>query len=623
MRTTARFLPVPSSLKFGLLALMGIALLALVACGPSATPTSTPTATPTSQAGAATPTPTATSGAPTGSLREVPRNRTLIRVGTGTTILNPDNHNPYAVGGFARLRDWLTKTVYEFLYYYNHVTGEMIPWLATGYQYNNDFTEITINLRPGVKWADGQPFTANDVAFTLNMLKEHPSLVFSADIKDWVKEVQVIDQQTVKIVLTRPNPRWFFLYMAENAEINIPILPEHVWKDKDPETFTNFDLEKGWPLGTGPYKVVRSTSESVILDRRDSWWGSEVGFHEMPQVERFIRIPGGDAANIAVLFSTNQVDFGYPLLPGTFQSARQRNPNLIAWNKQGPIWGLGDACLYTLGLNNKIKPFDDPEIRWAINHALDRDKIINLAYEGGTIKRVWPQVTFDGPAAKYEQQVQDLLDKYDVDDFDLQKTADIMTRKGYKKDSEGFWVGTDGKRVQLTLQTGNWLSPLGPVIEKQLRDAGFDAVFKLPATGWLQGIQSGSYESWITVHCGSTGDPYQMLKDFTTAYSAPIGESTRYVWANSRYENPEYDAILAKMEMMAPSEDDPQYINLFRQAMEIWLRDLPEITIAEERHIWTLNETYWTGWPGADDPYAWPYDGADFLLIVLNLKPKQ
>ena len=76
------------------------------------------------------------------------------------------------------------------------------------------------------------------------------------------------------------------------------------------------------------------------------------------------------------------------------------------------------------------------------------------------------------------------------------------------------------------------------------------------------------------------------------------------------------------MEAMQPSADDPEYVELFRQAADIWLNDVPEIVLAEERHVWTYNTSCWIGWPNAEDPYIAPYDvwGA-FLLAILNLEP--
>ncbi|MEZ4674769.1 MAG: ABC transporter substrate-binding protein [Caldilineaceae bacterium] len=86
-----------------------------------------------------------------------------------------------------RIRDTLNKTVYEFLFYYNHNDGEISPWLATGYEYNDTFDEITITLREGVEWSDGETFTANDVKYTLETVRANDTLVFAAQMQEWIK----------------------------------------------------------------------------------------------------------------------------------------------------------------------------------------------------------------------------------------------------------------------------------------------------------------------------------------------------------------------------------------------------------------------------------------------------
>ena len=72
------------------------------------------------------------------------------------------------------MRDILNKTIFEFLYLYNHNTGEEIPWLATSYTIAADAKSVDVTLRNGVEWSDGQPFTADDVKFTLELLRDNP-----------------------------------------------------------------------------------------------------------------------------------------------------------------------------------------------------------------------------------------------------------------------------------------------------------------------------------------------------------------------------------------------------------------------------------------------------------------
>ena len=87
--------------------------------------------------------------------------------------------------------------------------GGRVPWLAESATYNADSSQLTVKLRKGVTWSDGQPFTARDIVFTVNMLKANsPDLLFAFDMKTWVKDVTAPDDLTAKITLTSPNPQF-------------------------------------------------------------------------------------------------------------------------------------------------------------------------------------------------------------------------------------------------------------------------------------------------------------------------------------------------------------------------------------------------------------------------------
>ena len=78
----------------------------------------------------------------------------------------------------------------EMLFYTNYETNELMPWLATGYEANADFTEYTISLRDGVKWSDGEAFTADDFVFTINMLKANPTLRGASGISQSLRRLK-------------------------------------------------------------------------------------------------------------------------------------------------------------------------------------------------------------------------------------------------------------------------------------------------------------------------------------------------------------------------------------------------------------------------------------------------
>jgi peptide/nickel transport system substrate-binding protein len=559
--------------------------------------------------------------------RDVERKDTLIISGFGpglTEIQDPTNMNPYSLGGLGRVRDILNKTIFEFLYLYNHNTGQEIPWLAESYTVAPDAQSVDVTLRDGVEWSDGQPFTADDVKFTVELLRDTPSLVFAADIKEWVRDVAVTDATHFRINLNKPNVRFFYFYFVENSEIHLPILPRHVWQGQDPATFSNFDLAAGWPVGTGPYMLVDASGQAQLYDRNDNWWAAKTGFQNLPKPLRVIFTQPGAADTSAARMINNEFDAGAIMQPGVFEAARARNPNIVSWNTSGPSWGAPDACLYTLGLNTRWGPMADVRVRRAVQHSVNRQALVDLAYESSTVPRVVPFSTYGGLAA-YEQQLDGLITSYKPDDPDPAKVASDMQEAGYAKDSAGFWA-KGGTRLSLELPTPAWLKPMGPVLEKQLRDNGFETTFRLfdPDTQpFFDMVRAGKANLWIIVHCGSSREPHGTLQHFHSRYASPAeGQLNTYIWANSQNINPEYDAIINQMDNIQPSPSDPQYMDLAGKATNIFLRDVLEITLAEERHVTTFNNTYWTGWMNNSNAYAAPYSlWAPFMQSFLRLEP--
>ena len=558
-----------------------------------------------------------------GALKDVPRNRTLVITHWSDSYRtqhdNVENFNWWLPGN-SHARHASEKGLIEFLFYTNLNEGNIIPWLGESFEYNDSLDAIDVKIREGAKWSDGVDFTAHDVKFTIDMVRNNaPDLNRSTHWNDMISEVVVHDDYNMTIHLSRPDPRFFQVQFGFGWENHTPIVPKHVWENEDPLTFNNYDPEKGWPLGTGAYRLALSTPEVQIYDRRDDWWASETGFHDAPMVERIQYIPVANDDIAGQLYINNQLDAGPPLLKGTFEAAKGFNDALRSWNFEGPVWGAPDGCNFVLILNNQKTHFSSVDVRWAINHAINRDEITGLAYEGGVPAVVVPISSYG--VKQYLPLMQDILDKYDAGNHSLEKVDERMTTAGYSKDSEGFWT-KDGERVEITLEIPSWMRPQGPFLEKQLQEGGFDAVFKQgePATIGDR-LRMGETEV-VWVQCGSINEPYDTFKSYHSKNSAPPGENYKGAVQGGRYENPEMDAILDEMEAMLHSPDDPRYVELARGAMELFLRDMPVIHIAEELHVIVHNTHWWTGWPGVEDPYVAPYPPWNgWYHITLNLKP--
>ena len=142
----------------------------------------------------------------------MPRNQTFVAIQGGANGANPDfaNFNIRNRRGLGqRLAQRRPQTMAEPLIMFDVLTGEYENWLAEIWQYNADFTELTVKLRKGIEWNDGTPFTSKDVVFTFNIVRDNQDkMVHTAEI-NFLKEAQAVDDLTIKFVLNKPNPRWW------------------------------------------------------------------------------------------------------------------------------------------------------------------------------------------------------------------------------------------------------------------------------------------------------------------------------------------------------------------------------------------------------------------------------
>jgi len=548
-------------------------------------------------------------------LRDVAREKTLILMfgGDGTQFTDVGLGNPYATGASHQMG---SAALWEPLVFYSAFADEEIPWLATGYEYNDDFTELTINLREGIEWSDGTPFTAKDVVFTLHMLRDNaPALTRSQAVNASVQEATAVDDHTVQITFVAPRPRFMFDQLTFKFDTGIYIVPEHIYKDvEDIAAFEFYDPAQGWPLATGPYKITEWSNTQKFIDRRDDWWAVKTGFVEaLPEVERILVIPRADDTLMTQRIVNNEVDCILDLRANVIGQTVAQNPQILTHSGTELPMGYIDWWPTSMWFNHEDGPFTAKEMRWAISYSIDRQQMLDVGLQGSGILTPLPFPQYP-PLEPYFEAAQPLLEKYPTNEFNLDKAAELMQGQGYEKDSEGFWV-KDGERVPTVISGWQVFNDIGPIIAEQLRRAGFEAEFITPADNGTR-ISDGTQKIWLNGHGGSINDPFTTMDFYSSKYWAPIGEPTAQ---SSRFKNADYDAILE--EMAAVPASDPGYMDLYLAALEIWLDNLVDAPIQQWLHRIPMNTAYWTGWPTAEDPYV---NGAfwhlTFPLILHRLK---
>ena len=540
----------------------------------------------------------------------------LMFGGDGTQFVDTGLGNPYATGATHQIG---SAALWEPLYFYSAFADEQIPWLATGYEYNDDATELTITIREGVEWSDGTPFTANDVAFTLNMLRDNaPVLPQSQAVAAAVENAEAIDDLTVVVTMNGSRPRFMFNRLMSKFDTGLFMVPEHVFKDvEDVASFEYYDPEKGWPLATGPYKISEWTPSQKFIDRRDDWWAVKTGFVEkLPEIERIVMIPYSDDTLMTQRIVNNEVDSTLDLRANVIGQTVSQNPAIITHTGTDLPLGYMDWWPSSIWFNHEEGPFTEKDVRWAVSYSIDRQQLLDVGLQGSGILTELPFPQYP-VMQKYFDAAADLLAEYPTNEFNLEKAAALMEGQGYEKDDEGFWV-KDGQRI--TESMGGWsvFNDIGPLIAEQLRKGGFEIDYATPADHGTR-ISDGTAHIWINGHGGTIADPFTTMDYYTSKYWAPIGEPTGQ---NSRFNNAEYDALLE--EMATTWADDPAYMDLYLAAMEIWLDNLVDAPIQQWLHRIPMNTTYWSNWPTEDNPYV---NGAfwhqTFPLMLHNMEPAQ
>ena len=537
------------------------------------------------------------------------RAKTVIFDIDGGRSTDPELWNPYVPG--RSLTQGYHQAILEPLFMLNYQTGEIEPWLGEEMTSNEAFDVWTLKLRDGIKWSDGEVMDADDVIFTMNMLLENQELVYAADLSSWIDSVEKIDDLTVQFNLSRPNPR----FQLDNFSVRIwggpVILPQHIWEGQDPLTFKYYDPEQGWPVGTGPYTLAAVSPTEFVYERNDDWWGVEAGFQDLPEPERLVWTWAGPEETRAALMADGQLDSLMDITLGALQALQEQNPNVITWFDQMPMAWVPDPCSRILMLNNTVEPWNDPEMRWALNYAIDRDQIVAISYEGTTLKSRHYFPAYPPLDALIDQaEAAGSWNTEQLWTYDPDQAKAIIESKGYELNSNGYYE-LDGEELSLEITTHEAFiekQRIAQVMVEQLQGMGINAVNRNEAGGtWAENRRLGNFESHLNWDmCDSVNEPWASMDNASTRWLVPVGERAQdkneMRWSGERAEA--YAAIVEQIGVLPLG--DPQVAELFVEAEAIFFEELPIIPITQAKKIIPFDTTYWTGWPTFENDYIHP-----------------
>jgi len=551
---------------------------------------------------------------------DVAREDTVIFDIDSSDVPNPTNFNDLVPG--TNKNQGAHQAMWEPLFILNYETGEIQPWLAESFTANSTEDVWTLKLRDGVTWSDGVPFTADDVDFTINMLLNDKTQTLSSagDMQHWVKSIKKVDNLTEEFTLTAPDPRFQLDYFSVRIWGSINIKPKHIWEGKDPATFTFYDEAKGWPIGTGPYKLTSAAPTQFVWDRDDNWWGAKTGFHALPEPKRLIWVVAASEDQKALLLSTHQLDSSMNISLGAFEAVQAKNPNVIAWHKDLP-YAWADPCPRELNVNTAVAPWSDANLRKALSLIIDRNKNVEIAYEGTTTPSQTMFVQYGGMAPYITAIVNA--------GYGISPTADVaggqalIEAAGYAKNGDGMYA-KDGKvlalNIQVSTDTVEYARSTNVIVE-ELRAAGIDATSQ-PLTGSTStdNTNNGNFDaSWGLQSCGSVNEPWVSMDTLNTSWAVPIGQKANHNQVRWNTDGAKaYSALVDQIGSLPLG--DPQIPGLVAQAYKYVYDETPVIPLVQAEKLVPFDTTYWTNWPTADNNYNHPATWWNSThQIILNL----
>jgi peptide/nickel transport system substrate-binding protein len=534
------------------------------------------------------------------SPNESPNNNSNKAAATVLTVGMPngpqtENHNPFlSTSASSSLGyKWV---IYEPLMMWNPVkpAEPSKPWLATGAEWAPDSKSVKITVRDNATWSDGQKLTANDVAFTFNMIKKTKAL----NTNNTPYGEITVAGNVVTITFTSS----MFVY-KEKFLGQTPIVPEHLWKDlKDPAT----DTVKN-PVGSGPYTLKSFTPQTTTLVARESgYWGTAPAVKEL----RYSSPTGNDAQTTAL--ADGSIEWSFVFIPNYKTVFIDKDP------AHYKVWAPPVLGIHGLYINTSKKPFDNVALRRAMNMVVDREDIFNVAEAGYFHPLVTSVTGLPSPAGDAF-----IADAYKGKNqaVDVEGAKALLTGAGFKLNGTTL-TDPDGKPVKLTLtDPAGWsdYQTSLEIVKDNLSKIGIAAtVEKANQDAWFKNVEEGKFDATFRwTNGGSTPfDIYQTVMDGSLLQ--PVGKASP-AGNFGRFNNPEATAALTAYKN---ASDDAARKTALDTLQKVFVEQVPMIPVGADNIGMAYSTKNWVGWPDDSNPYgAGQPTQANALDVTLHLRP--
>jgi peptide/nickel transport system substrate-binding protein len=485
--------------------------------------------------------------------------------------------------------------VYEPLAFVNSLqNAKATPWLATSWAWSNGNKTLTFTIRQGVKFSNGTPMTAADVAYTFNLIKKTPAL----DINSVWSVLSSVTQSGDDVVFQFKAPSVpYFYYIADQ----IPIVSQAVWsKIANPVTYADSN-----PIGTGAYTVKPCTPQNITYVANPDYW--QPGEPKIAKV-LYPAFTSNDPANN--MLAAGQGQWGSQFIPNIQKFYTSKSPDNHYW--------FPPVSSVSLIPNLTVPGLSDVAVRQAMAYAIDRNKVNDIGEYGEESGASQSGIALPTYNAWLDQSA---VAKYSYS-YNPAKAKQILTQAGYTLGSDGIFA-KGGKKLSFSVMNiggySDWVASMS-VVQQELKAAGIQITPQnLAQNDFLSRLYSGNFQLAYYDQPGGPAPYYEFRQWLYSKNSAPIGKNAATNW--ERYINPATDKLLDDYAATTDTATQHQIVN---QLQQVLLSDVPYIPVTTAVNWFQYNTATFTGWPTPSNPYALPaaYAYPDMGQVLLHLSPK-